>query len=43
MITMGRFTLNTFIHYFPDTKNAGHYTTSPRYFVNLTTQKIFTM
>jgi hypothetical protein len=37
------FTLNTFVYYFPDTKNAGHYTTNPRYFVNLTTQKIFTM
>jgi hypothetical protein len=37
------FTLNTFIYYFPDTKNAGHYTANPRYFVNLTTGKIFTM
>ena len=37
------FTLNTFIYYFPDTKNAGHYTTNPRYFSNLTTGKIFTM
>ncbi len=37
------FTLNTFIYYLPDTKNAGHYTTNPRYFSNLTTRMIFTM
>jgi len=37
------FSLSTWLYYFPDTKNAGHYTTNPRYFVNLTTQKIFTM
>ncbi len=37
------FSLNTFIYYFPDPKNAGHYATSPRYFSNLTTGKIFTM
>ncbi len=37
------FTLNTFIYYFADTKNPGHYTTSPRYFSNLTTGKVFTM
>jgi hypothetical protein len=37
------FTLNTFIYYFPDTKNAGHYTTNPRSFVNLTTGVFFTM
>ena len=37
------FTLNTWIYYFPDPKNAGHYTTNPRYFSNLTTQQIFTM
>jgi hypothetical protein len=37
------FTLNTFIYYFPDTKNAGHYITNPRDFSNLTTGKIFTM
>jgi CubicO group peptidase (beta-lactamase class C family) len=37
------FTLNTFIYYFPDTKTAGHYTTNPRYFSNLTTGQIFTM
>ena len=37
------FTLNAWIYYFPDTKNAGHYTTNPRYFVNLATGQIFTM
>ena len=37
------FTLSTWIYYYPDTMNAGHYTTNPRYFVNLTTQQIFTM
>jgi hypothetical protein len=28
---------------FPDTKNPGHYTTNPQYFVKFITQKIFTM
>ena len=37
------FTLNTWIYYLPDTKNAGHYTTKPRYFSNLSTGQIFTM
>jgi hypothetical protein len=37
------FTLNTFIYYFPDTKNAGHYTTNPRVFSNLRTGQIFEM
>jgi YD repeat-containing protein len=37
------FTLKTFIYYFPDTKNPGHYTTNPRYFSNLTTGKVFQM
>ncbi len=37
------FTLNTFIYYFSNTTNPGHYTTAPRYFSNLTTGKIFTM
>jgi virginiamycin B lyase len=37
------FTLKSWLYYFPDTKNAGHYTTGPRYFVNLTTGQIFTM
>jgi hypothetical protein len=37
------FTLSNWLYYFPDTKNAGHYTTNPRYFTNLGTGKIFTM
>ncbi len=37
------FTLGTWIYYFQDPKNAGHYTTNPRYFSNLTTGMIFTM
>jgi hypothetical protein len=37
------FTLGAWIYYFPDTANPGHYTSNPRSFVNLTTQKIFTM
>jgi YD repeat-containing protein len=37
------FTLNTFIYYFPDPMNAGHYSTNPRYFSNLTTGKIIMM
>jgi hypothetical protein len=37
------FTLNTWMYYFPDTKNAGRYTTNPRYFDNLTSGQIFTM
>jgi hypothetical protein len=37
------FTLQTWIYYFPDTKNPGHYTTNPRIFSNLTTLTIFTM
>jgi hypothetical protein len=28
------FTLSTFIYYFPDTKNPGHYTMNPCYFSN---------
>ncbi len=36
------FTLNTWIYYFSDTKNAGHYTTNPRFFSNLTTGQVFT-
>ena len=30
------FTLNTWIYYFSNTANPGHYTTDPRYFANLT-------
>ena len=37
------FTLKTWIYYFPDSNNPGHYTTNPRYFSNLTTGQIFTM
>ncbi len=37
------FALNAWLYYFPNTKSAGHYTTNPRYFSNLTTSKIFTM
>ncbi len=37
------FTLNTWIYYVPNTKVAGHYTTGPRTWVNLTTGKTFTM
>jgi hypothetical protein len=37
------FTRNAWIYYFPDTNKAGHYTTNPRWFVNMTTGVIFTM
>jgi len=37
------FSLNTWLYYFADSKNPGHYTTNPRYFANMTTGKIFTM
>ncbi len=40
------FTLNTWIYYFPNSSfysPAGHYTTNPRYFANMTTSQIFTM
>lgn len=37
------FTLNAWIYYFPDTHNAGRYTTNPRWFANMTTGQIFTM
>jgi hypothetical protein len=37
------FTLNTWIYYFPNQNVAGHYTTNPRYFANMTTSQIFTM
>ena len=36
------FTLDAVLYYFPDTTSAGHYTTNPRYFVNLATGAIFT-
>jgi uncharacterized repeat protein (TIGR01451 family) len=37
------FTRNAWIYYFPDTNKTGHYTTNPRWFVNMTTGVIFTM
>jgi hypothetical protein len=37
------FTFNAWLYYFPDTTKPGHYTTNPRYFVNMTTGHIFTM
>jgi beta-glucanase (GH16 family) len=37
------FSLNAWLYYVPDAKNPGHYTTSPRYFVNMTTRQTFTM
>jgi List-Bact-rpt repeat protein len=37
------FTLGAWIYYFPDATHPGHYTTSPRYFVNLTTRVVFTL
>ena len=37
------FTLNAWIYYYLAPNNPGHYTTNPRYFVNLTTNVIFTM
>ncbi len=36
------FTLNTVLYYYPDTNNAGHYTTNPRYFYNFATGQIIT-
>jgi hypothetical protein len=37
------FTLHSWLYYFPDTHNAGHYTTNPRYFANMSTNQVFTM
>ncbi len=37
------FTLNAWLYYFPDPKNPDHYSTGPRYFSNLATEKIFSM
>jgi hypothetical protein len=37
------FTLNSWIYYFPSTGNPGHYSSNPRYFLNFTTNKFFTM
>lgn len=37
------FSLNAFLYYYPDTNNAGHYTTNPRYFYDFGTQQIITL
>ncbi len=37
------FTLSSWLYYFPDPNNPGHYTTNPRYFSNLATGNVFTM
>lgn len=37
------FTLHAWLYYFPDTHNARHYTTNPRYFEDLATGKIITI
>ncbi|BDE06623.1 hypothetical protein WPS_18990 [Vulcanimicrobium alpinum] len=37
------FTLKAELYYYPDTNNAGHYTTNPRYFYNFGTSQVITM
>jgi hypothetical protein len=37
------FTLQTWLYYYPNTQNPGHYTTNPRYFYNYSQGKIVTM
>ncbi len=37
------FSLNTWVYYFTSSTNPGHYSTSPRYFSNLATGRVFTM
>ena len=37
------FGLSAFLYYFPDTNNAGHYTTNPRYFYNFTAGAIIAL
>lgn len=37
------FSLNAFLYYYPDANNAGHYTTSPRYFYNFGIGRIVTL
>lgn len=37
------FTLRSWVYYFPNPADSGHYTTNPRYFSNLTTGQVFTM
>jgi virginiamycin B lyase len=37
------YTLNAWIYYFPNSQSAGHYTSNPRSFANMTTGQTFTM
>jgi predicted lipoprotein with Yx(FWY)xxD motif len=37
------FALSAFLYYYPDTNNAGHYTTNSRYFYNFTASAIISM
>jgi len=37
------FSLSAVLYYYPDTQNAGHYTTNPRYFYNFGTSKIINL
>ena len=37
------FNLGNWLYYFPATGNAGHYTSNPRYFSDLTTGRVVTM
>ena len=37
------FGLSAFLYYYPDTNNAGHYTTSPRYFYDFSSHQIITL
>ena len=36
------FNLNSVLYYYPDTTNAGHYTSNPRYFYDFSTGSIIT-
>jgi hypothetical protein len=36
------FTLNSWLYYYPDSNNPGHYTTNPRYFYNFSEQQVIT-
>jgi hypothetical protein len=37
------FSLNAVLYYYPDTQNAGHYTTNPRYFYNFATGQVIAL
>jgi streptogramin lyase len=37
------FSLSAILYYYPDTKNAGHYTTSPRYFYDFANGQVVTL